>query len=159
MKAQVWAIDPNVPVRNAKEVRQSFMDIFGRQRFAASLFASFGIVGLILAAAGIHGVVSLSVNRRLPEIGVRMVFGARTTQVAKTVFADGLGPVVLGALIGVVATFGVMRLLPGNLITRSPQDPLWIATLTGLLLVVGAVACLGPVWRAVRLDPVEVLLD
>lgn len=157
LKSLVWAIDPEVPIRQMVSVRKNFMDIFGRQRFAATLFASFGLVGLLLSAIGIHGVVALSVNQRLPELGVRMVFGAKTGNLARTVLVDGLGPVVVGAMIGLGASVALVRLVPEGLVGTPHLDPAMTTGLTLSLLAVGALACLGPLIKAIRLDPATVL--
>ncbi len=126
-------------------------------RVVASVLGSFALLGLALAAVGIYGVVAYAVSRRTHEVGVRMAMGARKRDVLRLVVAQGMRPVLLGALLGVPATVALGGLLQSFLFGMSAADPV---TYGGTALLLGAaalLACVIPAARAARVDPVVAL--
>lgn len=127
------------------------------QRFSMTLLSVFAGMALVLASVGIYGVLSYIVGQRTREIGIRIALGARKSHVLRWVMAEGAQMAVVGVVIGVVAAFGLTRLMAGLLYGVSAVDPLTFAAVAGVLLVVALVACYIPAWRAMRVDPIVVL--
>jgi len=126
-------------------------------RIAMGLALLFGATGLLLAAVGLYGVLSYMVSRRRREIGIRMALGAAATDVRKLVLNDGLRLVLIGLTVGFAAAAGVSRLLRSFLFGVSPVDPLTYGGIALIFAAVAALACLVPVRRALRTEPLEVL--
>jgi len=131
------------------------------QRFNATLLTGFATLALLLAAAGLFGVLSYVVAQRTGEIGIRIALGAQREQVLAKMLLDGLRPAVFGLLLGVVASVEVARLIrhyaDSMLYETKELDPAVFGAVAGTLLAVAALACLAPAWRASRLDPVQAL--
>jgi putative ABC transport system permease protein len=121
------------------------------------LLGAFAVVGVLLAAIGIYGVVSYTVVQRTGELGIRVALGAQTRDVLWLVLGKGALLVVSGALLGVAGAYGVSRLLISLIPSLPTRDPL-ILPLTGVALVaVAMVACYIPARRATRVDPMIAL--
>jgi predicted permease len=127
------------------------------QRFSMTLLGVFAGMALVLASVGIYGVLSYIVGQRKREIGIRIALGARRSDVLRWVMVEGAQMAVVGVVIGVVAAFGLTRLMAGLLYGVSAVDPLTFASVAGALLLVALVACYIPAWRAMRVDPIVVL--
>jgi len=122
-----------------------------------TLLGVFAGMALVLASVGIYGVLSYIVGQRTREIGIRIAMGARRRNVLRWVIAEGMRMAVVGVAIGVVAAFGLTRLMAKLLYGVSAVDPLTFAAVAGVLLLVALVACYIPAWRAMRVDPIVVL--
>jgi predicted permease len=127
------------------------------QRFSMTMLGVFAGMALVLASVGIYGVLSYIVGQRTREIGIRIALGARRSHVLRWVMAEGAQMAVVGVVIGVIAAFGLTRLMAGLLYGVSAVDPMTFAAVAGVLLVVALVACYIPAWRAMRVDPIVVL--
>jgi putative ABC transport system permease protein len=125
--------------------------------FNATLLLAFAVLSLILAAAGLFGVLSYIAAQRTSEIGIRMALGAQREQVLRLMLIDGMWPAVIGLGIGLLASAGSVRLLRSMLYQTQPLDPGVFAAVAITLLVVAAIACMLPAWRASRLDPIQAL--
>ena len=110
-----------------------------------------------MAAIGLYGVLAYYVTRRTQEIGVRVALGATGANVMRSVVGRGLLLVTIGLAIGIPASAAVTRLLRAQLFEVAPNDAVTYTGVIALLLVIGAVACLVPARRAVRIDPVVAL--
>jgi putative ABC transport system permease protein len=128
-----------------------------QRRFGVVTLGVFGAMALILAAAGIYGVVSYSVARRTQEIGVRMAMGAHAFDIARMVVAHGLKLTALGVGLGLAAALATTRLLSGMLWEVTATDPAIFATVPLLLGAVETLACWLPARRAMRVDPMTAL--
>jgi putative ABC transport system permease protein len=128
-----------------------------QRRFGVVTLGVFGVMALILAAAGIYGVVSYSVARRTQEIGVRMAMGAHTADIARMVVGQGLKLTALGVGIGVVGALIVTRWLAGMLYGVTATDPVIFAAVPLMLGAVELLACWIPARRAMRVDPMTAL--
>jgi ABC-type antimicrobial peptide transport system permease subunit len=125
-----------------------------RPRLESILLGIFAGVALLLAAIGLYGVLAYSVSQRTREIGIRMALGANPAQLARGIVRDGLGLMLAGIIGGLAASFALTRLLRSLLYHISPADPLTIAAVCALLLVVGLFASWLPARRAAAVDPV-----
>jgi ABC-type antimicrobial peptide transport system permease subunit len=129
----------------------------GQPRFRTVLLGLFAALSLILAAAGIYGVVSYSVLQRTSEFGIRMALGADHSDVLRLVLARGAKLALLGIAIGAPAAFTLTRFMSSLLFGIAPGDPFTFAGVTGLLLLVAISACYIPARRAMRIDPIAAL--
>jgi putative ABC transport system permease protein len=126
-------------------------------RLNSALLEIFSLVALIIAAIGIYGVLSYSVNQRTREIGVRMALGSQRSDVVKLVAREGLIIALAGIGAGFVAAFAVSRVMASLLYGISPNDVTTFAAVAAMLLVVAAAACDVPALRATRIDPIVAL--
>jgi ABC-type antimicrobial peptide transport system permease subunit len=121
------------------------------------LFGAFALVALILAAAGIYGVISYAVTQRTREIGIRMALGATPGEVLGGVLRTGMVLVAIGAAIGLTATLLAARLLETLLFGVSPRDPLIYSAVILGVACVGLLANFVPARRAAAVDPMRAL--
>jgi putative ABC transport system permease protein len=126
-------------------------------RFQTLLIGVFAAVAMVLAAAGLHGTLSHSVRRRQRELGVRMALGADRASVVRMVISQGMRVAVVGLLLGLAGTLALSRVLASFLFGMKPYDPLTLAGMAIVLLIVSLIACLVPARRATSVDPVRVL--
>jgi putative ABC transport system permease protein len=132
-------------------------DSIARQRFLALLLVVFGGITLAIAAAGIYGLVSYTVTRRLPEIGVRIALGARRSQIVTLITGRGVGLAAVGLALGVVGAVAATRVMDSMLFGAGARNPLVLA---GAGLTLGLVAVLAsyiPARGASRVNPVTLL--
>lgn len=153
MRAQVNQIDPDQPVYNVKTMNEILAGATSQHRFQAVLLSLFGIVALLLVAVGLYGVVGHVVRQRTREIGVMMALGANTRQILKLMITQGMRNVVLGLILGLFASFALMRWLGNSIFGLRPNDPLIFVIVTLLLLGVAFMACYIPARRATKVDP------
>jgi ABC-type antimicrobial peptide transport system permease subunit len=126
-------------------------------QLGATLFTLFGVLALVVAGIGIYSTVSYAVSQRTHEFGVRMALGAQTVDVVRMVVGDGLRPVSLGVLIGILMTLAAGRLIASLLYGIDANDPSTIALVAGILGFIAATAMIIPAWRATKADPVAAL--
>lgn len=148
---------PDVPVQHLRSMRAVMNDTLSGRRFSTALIGVFAAVALLLAAAGVYGVMAYSVAQRSNEIGMRMAMGARTGQVVGLILAQGMRVVLIGGLLGVVMAFGLTRLMSSMLYGVQPADPASFAVASLFLVAVALIACAVPALRAARVDPVRTL--
>jgi predicted permease len=128
-----------------------------QDRLLGYLCSFFACVALLLAAIGLYGLLSFSVSRRVPEIGIRMALGARPGRVSGLIIYDSMRIVLWGAALGIVLALYVARLIAAFLYDVSPRDPAAMAVATAALLSVALAASWLPARRAARVDPVTAL--
>lgn len=150
-------LDPALPVSHVLTMDQIMGQAAQTSSFIASLVLAFGTLSILLAAVGLFGVLSYLVTQRTTEIGLRMALGAQRQQVMGLFLLDGMRPALLGVVLGIVASLGATRLIRSLLFGTQPLDPAVFVMVTVALLVVAALACLLPAWRAARLDPMQAL--
>ena len=153
----IESMDPDLPVSDVLTMDQLLGKSTLDQSFDASLIGGFAVLSLLLAAAGLFGVLSYMVAQRSGEIGIRMALGARRAQVLGLMLADGLRPALIGLVLGLVASAAATRFLKAMLYETQPLDPGVFAEVTVLLMACAVLACMVPAWRASRLDPMRVL--
>ncbi|HKV71785.1 MAG TPA: ABC transporter permease [Gemmatimonadales bacterium] len=156
-QSAVWSVDPDQPIVRVATMSDLVARTAGERRFALTLFELFALAALGLAAAGIYGVLSGSVNERTRELGIRSALGASRTEVVRMVVSQGARLTGVGAVLGLIAAAGLSRLIASLLFETPPVEPVTYLTVTALLFVVALVACSVPAVRASRVDPVEAL--
>jgi ABC-type antimicrobial peptide transport system permease subunit len=124
-----------------------------QERFATILLAALGVVGLLLSAVGIYGIVAYFVAARTAEFGVRMALGATARDIVLATARHGLPPVALGLAAGIVAALAATRWLRATLRGVTPTDPLTFGAVVLVLAAAAALAMWAPARRATRIDP------
>jgi predicted permease len=153
----VAQLDPDLPVSNVMTLREAIGKSTIDSAFDSVLVLAFAIIALVLAAAGLYGVLAYLVAQRLVEFGIRLALGAQRNALLSHLLWDGLKPALAGLLIGLPASAAVVRLIRSMLYETEPLDPVVFGGVAGLLLLVAIAACLVPAWYASRLDPVRAL--
>jgi predicted permease len=157
VRAAVKSIDPTLPVYSIATMSDRLAQSLAESRFHLELLVTLGVVGLLLAAAGIYSVIAYFVTLRRHEIGVRMALGATTGDVMRLMTWQGLRPVCVGAVLGVVAAAWATRLLRGSLYGVTSNDPVTFAAVTVVLVIVSLAAILIPARRVSSVDPTTAL--
>jgi putative ABC transport system permease protein len=153
----LYEMDPNQPAARVRSMEQVRAESVAAPRLTTNLLGLFALLALAIAAAGIGGVMALVVNQRRHEIGVRMAIGARPGEILRMVLGQGLSLALLGAGIGVLAAFGLTRLLQGLLFEVTPTDPTTFLVVAAVLLGAALLASYIPARRAANLDPIVAL--
>jgi putative ABC transport system permease protein len=157
VQKQIAALDPSLPVSDVLTLDQVIGESVGSASLSATLVLAFAILSLLLASVGLYGVLSYLAAQRTVEIGVRIALGAQREQVLRLILFDGLRPALLGLALGLAAGAAAVRLIRSLLYETRPLDPAIFTGVAGLLLLVAALACLAPAWRASHLDPMQAL--
>src|SRR5579863_301586 len=153
----VAQLDPDLPVSNVMTLREAIGKSTIDSEFDSILVLAFAIIALVLAAAGLYGVLAYLVAQRQVEFGIRLALGAQRNALLSHLLLDGLKPALVGLLIGLPASAAVVRLIRSMLYETEPLDPVVFGAVAGLLLLVAIAACLAPAWYASRLDPMRAL--
>jgi putative ABC transport system permease protein len=159
IRAEVSALDPEIPVANVELMETYVQEAMGPTRFALTLIGVFGAIALVLASIGLYGVLSYVVRQRTAEIGVRMAFGAEAGSILKLVVSQGLTLAGAGIALGLVVAFPLTGFMESMLVGVTPTDPLTFGAISGVFVAVAAVACYVPARRAAHVDPVTALRD
>ena len=157
MRAAVRALDPGMPLYAITTMPESLRESTAQSRFYTLLLATLGLVGVLLAAVGIYGIIAYFVTQRSQEIGIRIALGASARDVVRLSAWHGLRPVLVGVVVGVGAAWGTTRLLQGVLRGVTPTDPATFASVVVLLVIIALVASYIPARRATRVDPTRAL--
>jgi predicted lysophospholipase L1 biosynthesis ABC-type transport system permease subunit len=159
LEEAVHSIDPALPV----QAMVSLSDVLEAQTAASRALArelvAFALAALLLAAAGLYGIMMYAVSQRAGEIGVRMALGAGRGRVIGQVLGQGLRLVAVGTVAGAVVALAGGRVLQSQLYGVESTDPVTFLGVSALLFMVGGVACAIPARRATRFDPVRVLKE
>jgi putative ABC transport system permease protein len=156
-REEVRAIDPDLPLFGILTMDQQLAQQRWPFRVFGSMFAIFAMIALALSAVGLYAVTAYSVAQRTQEIGVRMALGAQASQVWWVILRRGLVQLVIGLVIGLGGALGVGQLLQALLVQTGTRDPVTLASIVLLLVVVSIGASFWPARRATRLDPVAAL--
>jgi len=157
IRAEVAKIDKDLPVTDIAAMPDIFYASVAQPRFRTLLIGLFGLLALILAAAGIFGVISYSVSRRTHEIGIRIALGAAPANVLRLIFGESAILVLLGLALGIPAALALSRFLASQLFQVRPADPLTFVSVAALLALVAFAASYVPTRRAMRVDPMVAL--
>jgi putative ABC transport system permease protein len=153
----VHQIDSDQPLADIRELNDWLGDSTARAQFQMTLLAILACIALLLAVAGIYGVMSHAVLQRTQEMGIRMALGADRLDVFKLVFKQGARIVSIGALIGIGAALALTRLLKSLLFETSTTEPTVMMIVIAVLLIAGMLACWLPSRRAASVSPLEAL--
>jgi putative ABC transport system permease protein len=157
LREAVWDATPDMPVPTVRSMTEWVSESTAGRRFDSVLFGAFGIMALILAAAGLYGTLLYSVGQQRRELGIRLALGAGRGSVERRVVAKGLILAALGSVVGLGGAWATGRFLASRLYNLAPNDPATLFTAVAVLLVVAGVSSWLPARRAGRTDPLETL--
>jgi ABC-type antimicrobial peptide transport system permease subunit len=144
-------------IYNEQTMQEHIQAAYFLPHLAASLFGTFGVIGLVLASIGLYGVMSYSVSRRTREIGIRMAMGARPGTVERLVLRQGLILTLIALVLGWPAAWFLAKLASSFLYGIQPHDALTFALVPPFLALIALVACYIPARRAAAVDPMRAL--
>jgi putative ABC transport system permease protein len=149
-------LDPEIPAK-FQTFPQVYSASLGSRKFNVILISFFGITALLLATAGVFGVIAYSVSRRTREIGVRVALGAASTDVLGMILRQGLRTIFIGVAVGIAGSIALTRTMQSLLFGVTPTDPVTFAAVTLLLVATALLACYIPARRATKVDPIIAL--
>jgi predicted permease len=153
----IQEMDHDLPVSDVLTMDQLLGKSTLNESFNAMLLTGFAVMSLLLAAAGIFGVLSYIVAQRTNEIGIRMALGAQRDRVLGQVLLDGLKPAFAGLVFGLASSVAAVRSVGSMLYETRTLDPAVFLLVSVVLVLVAGAACMVPAWRASQLDPMQAL--
>jgi len=157
IRQAIARIDPELPLYGAGPLQQMLGFAFFPTQAAAIALSSFGVLAIVLAATGIHGLAAYAVSRRTREIGVRMALGAHPFQVLRLVLGKTALLLMLGSVVGVALALATGQVIASVVYGAQPRDPLVILSVWGSIALIAFVAAWSPARRATRVDPLVAL--
>jgi len=157
VRRQVYALDPAMAIYNEETMAEHIRTAYFLPNLAATLFGTFGFIGLVLAAVGLYGVMSYAVSRRTREIGIRMALGAQSGNVQRLVLRQGLVLSLIAVALGWPAAWMLSRFASSFLYGIQPHDALTFAIVPPVLVGIALAACWIPARRAASVDPMQAL--
>jgi putative ABC transport system permease protein len=161
LRREVAKVDPDLPLYYVDTPRRHLAGFVSQSQIVAVMFTIFGVVAMVIAAAGIYGIMSFSVSQRVKELGVRMALGADRNRILRMVLGQGSLQTAIGLALGLLLTLTVAGIagegIQGVLFGVSPRDPFVYAAVAGLLALASLLATLVPARRATRVDPMIAL--
>jgi putative ABC transport system permease protein len=159
IRSVVKSVDSRLTLANPQPMTALMAESSADPRFRTTLVSLFASLAMLLAAIGLHGVVSFGVARRTREIAIRLALGASVTSVRWRVIRQALRLAVVGAILGLIGAMSMGSVLSGLLYETTPGDPLTLAAVTALLLAVSVAASAVPARRATRIQPINALRE
>jgi predicted permease len=159
IEEQIRAVDSRQPFSAFRTIDEVKSRAIAVERFQMTVLGTFALMGLLLAGAGIYGVVAYSVAQRTRELGIRMALGATTQGILRSVVGQGAMLAMVGVAVGIVAALFATRVLQNFVWGVSTLDPTTFLTVPALLIVAACAASFVPARRAVRLNPLTALRD
>lgn len=154
LRKEIWAVDRNVALTMTGSLEDYLKRFtYAEPRFSLILLGVFAGIGLVLVTLGVYSLIAYTVSRQTREIGIRMSLGATRRQVYRMVLRMGLQLIALGAVAGLLLSFGVTRVLAHQLWSVSPHDPVTLITVVAIMGLAGLAACYFPARRATQVDP------
>ncbi|MGC1295782.1 MAG: ABC transporter permease [Alloacidobacterium sp.] len=157
IKPQIWSLDNRIPLDRIESMDEMLNLSLRERRFNMALLVLFATIATVLAAVGIYSVMAYTVSQRTHEIGIRVAVGARRSHLLKLVLGQGACLAVIGLAAGIGGAFALTRLMASLLFEVTPTDPVTIATVTLLMMVLALLACYIPARHATRVDPMVAL--
>ena len=157
IRRAVRDMDATLPIVQMRAMEEVVGASVTRQRLLSVLLGIFAFVALALAAIGTYGILAYMVTERQREIGIRIALGAGPGRVSRLVLVHGLGIAIVGIALGIVGAVGLSRLTASLLYGVSPWDPMTFGIVALVISVVAAAACLVPIRRATRVDPLTAI--
>jgi putative ABC transport system permease protein len=159
LRSVLAQLDPTVPLSGATTLDEIVGDSVAARRFTMLLLAALAVIALVLALAGIYGVLSYAVSQRRSEMGLRIALGASGRNVLRLVMFQGMRPVIIGLVIGIGGALALSRLMSSLLFGMTPADLPTYAAVAALLAGAAALACYIPARDALRVDVTATLKD
>jgi len=153
----IHRIDPDLPVDRVEPMTDIVRASLSDRELEFSLLASFAVVAVVLAAAGIYGVMTYTIAQRAQEFGIRLALGAAPKDIVWLVTAQGLRLTAAGTLIGLAGAWIGSQMLEELLYGVGPTNPIILASAAALLVLTALMACVVPTLRALRVDPLTSL--
>src|ERR1700742_2926071 len=153
----LYEVDPNQPAGKIQSLEQVRAESIAVPRLTTNLLGLFALLALAIAAAGIGGVMALSVSQRIHEIGVRMAIGARPIEIVAMILRQGMGLALVGVVLGLAAAFALTQSVRNFLFGVTPTDPLTFIGVAAVLSLAACAACYIPARRAAQVDPLRAL--
>jgi predicted permease len=157
LRKTIWSVDSQVAIPNIRTMDTVVEGSVTARRFQMHLLLLFAACSLLLAALGIYGVVTYTTAQRTQEIGIRMALGASYSDVYRLILSEGIAPVLIGSVLGVVLASLGGRVLANLLFEVKPDNPMIAAAACAILITVGVFACLIPARRAAKIEPIQAL--
>jgi hypothetical protein len=157
LRDAVAGLDRTLPVIGLRPMERVIAESVDTRRFAMTILGAFAMLALTLGGIGIYGVLAYAVARRTRELGIRVALGAGRRQLTAIVLAQGLRIVAVGIVVGLAGAVLATRVIRGLLFRVSATDPATYAAIAAVVCAIALVACLVPLWRALRVDPVRAL--
>ena len=157
VRSVVARVDADRPVTRIRTIEQYLVQQRQGDALWVGLLGTFGIIAGVLAVTGIYGVISYAVAQRTHEIGIRVALGASARTIVALIMRQAVVVVAAGLVVGVIGSLVLTRLIANTLFGVEATDPLTFAAVSMLLLAAALVACIVPTWRALKVQPSEVL--
>jgi putative ABC transport system permease protein len=157
LRNAVWSVDKDQPIKGIQTMSAVIDHAVAQPRFRTWLVGVFAALGLTLTLVGVYGVISYSASQRTREIGIRVALGAQPGNVLRLVLQQGIRLAIAGAILGVIGSLALSRVLKSQLFEISPADPLTLVGAAVIMLLVALAACYIPARRATLIDPLEAL--
>ncbi|MDP8983178.1 MAG: ABC transporter permease [Acidobacteriota bacterium] len=157
VRRAILEVDSQTAIPHIQTLEEARHEVLASPRVMTDLLGLFAGLALLIAATGIGGILALTVNQRMNEIGIRVALGARPGNVFGMIVRQGMGMVVIGLAIGLVSALGLTRLMKGLLFETTPTDPATFVGVSVVLALTALLACYLPARRALRVDPLTAL--
>jgi putative ABC transport system permease protein len=157
VQSAMTTVDRGLAVAQPQTVDAVVAQTLGQARLMMWLLGIFAGVALVLATVGVYGAVAYTVGQRTGEIGVRMAFGAETSDILRLVVDQGMRPVIAGLIVGLAAAIALGRLIASQLYQTSVYNPLLLTATMATLGLAALIACVVPARRASLVNPVDAL--
>jgi ABC-type antimicrobial peptide transport system permease subunit len=157
VRQAVWSVNSTLPLASVRTMQEVYGKSLARTSFTLVMLGIAGAIALTLGIIGIYGVISYTVSQCQREIGIRLVLGAQGGDVLQMVLRQGAKAALVGVAIGIVAALGLTELMRSLLFGVSPQDPLTLAAVAALLILVALLASYIAARRAMLVDPAVAL--
>ena len=157
VRSAVARVDSDRPLTQIRTIDQYLAQQMQGDVLWVGLLVTFGAIAGVLAVTGIYGVISYAVAQRTHEIGIRLALGANARTIVALIMRQAVVVVAAGLVIGIIGSLILTRLISNTLFGIEATDPLTFAAVSLLLLAAALVACIVPTWRALKVQPSEVL--
>jgi ABC-type antimicrobial peptide transport system permease subunit len=157
VRAEVRAVDPDIPAYSIRPLKDIIDESLGGDTIMAKIMSVVAVIALVLALAGVYGVMAYSVSQRRQELGIRMALGAQNGNVVGMIMRQGMILATIGIAMGLGLAFAMAKGVSFFLFGVSPFEPVTYGGMAAALLLSGLVATYFPARRATRVDPVQAL--